>query len=166
MDEPHAGDGVDQEPRAGEAPDRLRAAAEEERKRRRWEETYGRGGGAPFAGEDWRRSMGRPGVLPGGADWRVALRAYVAGHDRGCDTEHKLADAIRVTAEESRPEGGFEDDTEAGEAPEGVLESLSTPRRVPVADRLDFHRGPGTWRRRLALRGSGARGAGDDGGSS
>jgi len=130
-------------------------AAEDERETRPWEETYGRGGAEPFREESWRRTLGRPGVVPGGTDWRVALRAYVAGHDRGRDAEAKLADAVRAEGGRPLPAGegrsvrptspeseGWEDATAAG-----ARSTYGVP--IPDPDRLDFHRSASTWRRRL-----------------
>ncbi len=159
MNQPDAPDSPDRG--AAGAPDRLAEAADEERASRHWEETYGRGGGDPFAGEDWRRTMGRPGVVPGGGDWRVALRAYVSGHDRGWDSERKLSDAIRITGRAEREERAREAGAGAGTA-EGPPEARRGVRRVPVPERLDFHRSAGTWRRHLPLGKRGANVRDDD----
>jgi len=112
-----------------------------------------------------RRTMGRPGVLPGGADWRLALRAYVAGHDRGSDLERKLDDALRasVRAEGSRPGRGAGAPGAEGAPSMGSEGSGLPPLDVPVPARLDFHRGAGNWRTHLPG-GAGRVGPGDGGG--
>ena len=128
-------------------------AAEDERESREWDETYGRGGGSPFKEEAWRRTRGRPGVVPGGTDWRVALRAYVAGHDRGRDAASKLADAEAAAGGSSLPAREGLPERASGQSPGGGEAAASGGIRssygVPIPERLDFHRGAGTWRRRL-----------------
>ncbi|HKK07644.1 MAG TPA: hypothetical protein VKA44_02030 [Gemmatimonadota bacterium] len=128
-------------------------AAGHERASREWEETYGRGGGSAFGDAAWRRTLGRPGVVPGGTDWRVALRAYVAGHDRGRDAAAKLADAARAAGGSALParEGAAEPaPTPEAERWEGATAGgVRSTYGVPIPERLDFHRGAGTWRRRL-----------------
>ncbi len=160
MNEPDAAERTDGE--SVTAPNRLEEAAGEERASRRWKETYGRGGAAPFGSGGWRRTMGRPGVVPGkGGDWRVALQAYVTGHDLGRDSERKLSDGIRVTGRIDRAERGRE--VEAGGAESGAsAEARPGTRRIPVPERLDFHRSAGTWRRHLPLGRRGGRDARDD----
>ena len=83
---------------------------------------------------------------------KAALRAYVAGHDRGWEADRKL--------EAAEP---------GGDASEGEIPWSSEPEGprfgVGVPDELDFHRGPDTWRsgpaaRPVASGGSGGRSAG------
>lgn len=108
---------------------------------------------------DARRTMGRPGVVPGGADWRLALQAYVTGHDRGWDEERKMSEAIRTVGRIERGER----DREAGRAPGTAPEARPGARHVPAPERFDFHRSAGTWRRHLSLGGRGGRDVGDHG---
>ena len=113
------------------------------------------------AAEDWPRTMGRPGVVPGGGDWRVALQAYVIGHDLGRDSERKMSDAIRVTGRIEHAARGREAEGPGAE-PGAAAETRPATRRVPAAERLDFHRGAGTWRRHLPLARRGGGDARDD----
>lgn len=128
-------------------------AAAHERESREWDETYGRGGGSPFGDEGWRRTLGRPGVVPGGTDWRVALRAYVAGHDRGRDAATKLSDAAAAAGGASLParEGSAEvaSGRELGGGEVATAGGVRSTYGVPIPERLDFHRGASTWRRRI-----------------
>jgi hypothetical protein len=72
-----------------------------------------------------------------GRGFRDALRAYVLGHDRVVATESGLTRA----AEPESPETDLVWDGEWTHA------SDPTPRYgVGIPDRLDFHRGPATWR--------------------
>lgn len=107
-----------------------------------------------------RRMMGRPGVVPGGADWRLALEAYVSGHDRGFDAERKMSEAIRATGRTERAERDRE--VGAGE-PRVGQEARPGVRHVPPPERFDFHRGAGTWRRHLPLGRRGGRDVRDHG---
>jgi len=115
----------------------------------------------PMAAEDWPRTMGRPGVVPGGGDWRVALQAYVTGHDLGRDLEHKMSDAIRVTGRIPHAARGEEGEG-TGVQPKAPAKTRPETRRVPAPERLDFHRSAGTWRRHLPLGRRGGRDARDD----
>lgn len=95
---------------------------------------------------------------------KLGYRAYVEGHDRGWEAERKrrMAEAgVEAEAEERRvrraPRGA---PTESGPGPSpGGLASGARDRPkadagaarygVPVPERLDFHRGPDTWRDRI-----------------
>lgn len=129
--------------------------ADEERAQRDYEETFGRGGGEAFGGEDYPHSYGR--AHAGG--WRRALRAYVNGHDRGWEAERKLqvADA---SVEEVRP--GREEEPRrrpASDSPSEEADEEATARagrartpfgvEIPDRDELDFHRTASIWRDRL-----------------
>lgn len=63
---------------------------------------------------------------------RAALHAYVQGHDRVRDREGKLGE----------PDAGSHPPIEFGGAP------APPSFGVPVPERLEFHRGPATWRDR------------------
>lgn len=129
--------------------------AEQERSKRDYEETYGRGGGEAFADRDYPHSYGRPGA----SGWRRALRAYVDGHDRGWEAERKDREAA-AAAEGSRP--GREEEPDRTPAPDAPSEEAGdeatgrtvrgwTPYGVEVPERheLEFHRAASTWRDRL-----------------
>jgi hypothetical protein len=91
-------------------------------------------------------------AAPERTDWRVALRAYVSGHDRGGDADVKLDDARRaaaVQAMSARAPAREASEAGASETRAGEGVAVRPPLRVPVPDRLDFHRGAGTWRRHL-----------------
>ncbi|MFQ5888428.1 MAG: hypothetical protein ACE5JR_00095 [Gemmatimonadota bacterium] len=72
-------------------------------------------------------------------DLRRAFDIYVRGRSRNTDPEEK---ARRVSSPVDPPDAGA-----------AALESgVRPPARfgVPIPERLDFHRGAGTWRERLA----------------
>ena len=114
-----------------------------------------------FEREPHPRSYGRPDR----SFLRRALRAYVMGHDRGWEAERKLEAAAEEVeprfADRFRPvpppEAGAREDvaertpgrpgTAADEAARASVRETSYG--VPVPERLDFHRGPDTWRDRL-----------------
>lgn len=99
-----------------------------------------------------------------------AYWAYVMGHDRGWEAERKSETAARLVEEEERARRGRRwsrrGAEEGPEAPAGMVEGTrdETPGApigearfgVPVPRRLDYHRGPDTWRDRIRL-GGGAR---------
>lgn len=66
--------------------------------------------------------------------FRDALRAYVVGHDRVVETESKMIP-------DAEPESEVVWDAE-------WTDLSNEPARygVGIPDRLDFHRGPATWR--------------------
>lgn len=114
-------------------------------------ETYGRGGGERF-GED---EHGHGYASSGSVDWRRAMRAYVAGHDRGWEADRKYREAAEETptdrpAREDSPERSEAPEVASREAP-GTTGSTGpgTGFGVPVARRLDFRRAASTWRDRL-----------------
>lgn len=95
-----------------------------------------------FRDEPYPRSYGRPDR----SFLRRALRAYVMGHDRGWEAERKLEAADREV--EPRFADRFRE-----APPEGASAAAPTTRfGVPVPERLDFHRGPDTWRDRIRRR--------------
>lgn len=111
--------------------------AEQDRERRGYDETYGRGGGDRFAEESHPHAYG----APSGTDWRRAMRAYVRGHDRGWSADRKYAEAAEEPSRTPRPERG----EEASRA------ERVTRRGVGIPDRggFSFHRAASTWRDRL-----------------
>lgn len=132
--------------------------ADEERGRRDYRETYGRGGGETFGDRDYPQSYGGS----GGTDWRRALRAYVGGHDRGWETERKEREAAEAADDEkaaadqeavgtatSRCASGQEAVAAAEETADRIGELTRVAVPVPDRDRLRFHRGPSVWRDRL-----------------
>jgi hypothetical protein len=73
-------------------------------------------------------------------DLKLALRAYVLGHDAGHDVGTKL----RIAERELDTEGVAGNPGPATAAP-----VEADGRGVPVPERLDFHRSAGTWRDRV-----------------
>lgn len=123
-----------------------------ERGARDYDETYGRGGGERFQSGDYPRGYPTPGRM----DWRRALRAYVAGHDRGWEADRKYRSAEEAT--DTSPAPSREEAPRRHEAPEASGEEAGeatgrteegTRYGVPVAEELSFHRGASTWRDRL-----------------
>jgi hypothetical protein len=75
------------------------------------------------------RARRRPG-------FREALRAYVAGHDRVATAESKMSHTVGAEAEAEVIWDG-----------EWTRSSTEHARYgVAIPDRLEFHRGPATWR--------------------
>lgn len=111
--------------------------AREDRERREYDETYGRGGGDRFAEEEHPHASGTPSP----ADWRRAMRAYVRGHDRGWSADRKYDEAAEEPPRSPRPERGAEE-TRAGR---GTRVGVGVPDRGSFS----FHRAASTWRDRL-----------------
>lgn len=87
--------------------------------------------------------------IPGRTDWRVALRAYVSGHDRGEVAEAKLSDALSATGGGHPAREGTTEPSER-EALEGpTAAGERSTYGVPIPDHLSFHRSAGTWRERI-----------------
>lgn len=125
--------------------------ADRARSQRDYEETYGRGGGEEFDRDDYPHGY----TASDAGDWRRALRAYVAGHDRGWEADRKHREAER-RAPPSRPGGTGAGAGAVEEAPGGADEATAETERgtrfgvgIPDRDRLDFHRGASRWRDRL-----------------
>lgn len=114
-------------------------------------ETYGRGGGRRFEVEEHGHAYASPGAV----DWRRALRAYVAGHDRGWEADRKFREAAAETptgrpARKETPERRPAPEVESERAEDATARVGSGTRfGVPVARRLDFRRAASTWRDRL-----------------
>lgn len=96
-----------------------------------------------------------------------AYWAYVQGHDRGWEAERKQREADAAVEAEARERlrrralRGEPRAVDAGPAPSGLTGAAEgwasagpseTRFGVPVPERLDFHRGPDTWRHRLGSR--------------
>ncbi len=65
-----------------------------------------------------------------------ALRAYIAGHDRGWTVGRK------------RETGGSDREEAASPTFDELAGRSESHIGIPVPERLDFHRGPDTWRSR------------------
>lgn len=87
-------------------------------------------------------------TVPGGrATLKRALRSYVAGHDRGWSVDRKRQTGGIHRQDPTAPT--FDEPAARSERVVGV----------PVPERLDFHRGPDTWRsRERGTAGEGGRG--------
>ncbi|MDX1624770.1 MAG: hypothetical protein R3199_12415 [Gemmatimonadota bacterium] len=117
--------------------------ADRDRARRDYEETYGRGGGDRFDEGGYTQSYGTPDV--GVGDWRRAMRAYVAGHDRGWSADRKYREAG-----ESEERGERVAEREAEREGEGApSDRIRFGVGVPDREDFSFHRGASTWRDRL-----------------
>lgn len=123
----------------------------------------GEGEAAPSFEAPHPRTYGRPGR----DRLKAAYWAYVWGHDRGWEAERKRHEGEALAkagaGERRRPPRGAEERTPAGSS--GSLAVAPVPPGaprfgIPVPERLSFHRGPGTWRSRLARRREG--GAAED----
>ncbi|MFQ5689923.1 MAG: hypothetical protein ACE5HQ_06600 [Gemmatimonadota bacterium] len=79
--------------------------------------------------------------LPRRPALKKAWHAYVLGHDLGVAREVKAAWGESSAAETVAADG-------AVPAPADGAAPAPAPGRVSVPDRLDFHRGPDTWRER------------------
>lgn len=157
------GDGPD---RPADAPDEKEAMVRARQDRRGYRETFGRRAGERFTEHDFPRSYPVPEPL----DWRRALRAYIAGHDRNWEADRKFAEAAEeaevrdVPAPEAGPgewpvpDGSRgqadrqEDEEDAGEEDVGTAGTGEGTRfgvGVPDRDQLEFHRGASIWRDEL-----------------
>ena len=115
--------------------------ADRDRARRDYEETYGRGGGDRFDEGGYPQAYGRPDV--GVGDWRRAMRAYVAGHDRGWSADRKYREAEE--SEEEGPRLTVRRPDQESPPSERVRFGVGVPER----EDFSFHRGASIWRDRL-----------------
>lgn len=120
----------------------------------------GEAGESPAFRDPHPRTYGRPDR----DRLKRAFWAYVQGHDRGWEAERKRRTADATLEAEQRERRrrralqGTPDEAAGGPTPAGLAPvaddrppaGLGAARfGVPVPERLDFHRGPDTWRERI-----------------